>query len=389
MTGALASDRVWGRRLPASIRRVVARPVAWMTAICSALALLVGLPSIWYPFGRDQGLFYYAAREWLLRGQVLYRDVWDHKPPIIYFVYMTAIGLMGEHPWAIRVLELLVAVPALGWCAAGLSRDPGERPRADVFAVGWLGVALCYYGYFTFWDQAQCEIWSVLFVALALVSVLHARRAAVGAISGGALCAFALFTKPPAVFFVGLCAAAVIWRARNDGGGARAVALRSLQWTLGVGAVAGALLGYFAARGALADMIDIVVGANAVYVADERTFETIPDMWAAAMRRFSSMEPFSASFIVVVLGALLAGVARRDWSLVRPWAGSSCSSSSISITGGRSSLRRAYSRRPCIATYYESVRPEAAGSLRRRTSPFWYRSGCCPAPRGAGSSPRS
>lgn len=298
----------------------VARPIAWMTATCGALALLVGAPSIWFPFGRDQGLFYYAAREWLLRGQVLYRDVWDHKPPIIYFIYMTAIGFLGEHEWSIRVLELLVAVPALGWCTARLSQEMGERARADLFAVAWLGVAVCYYAYFTFWDQAQCEIWSVLFVALASVSALHARRAAVGAASGGALSAMALFTKPPIVFFVVLCACAVIFRARHDGGGVRVVAVRLLQWTLGVAAVAALLLGYFAARGALADMIDIVVGANAVYVADERTFESVHDMWGATTLRFATMEPFSAAVVVVVSGALLAGLVRRDWNLMRRYA---------------------------------------------------------------------
>jgi hypothetical protein len=189
--------------------------------------------------------------------------------------------------------------------------------RPDPFAVGWLGVALCYYGYFTFWDQAQCEIWSVLFAALALVSVLHARGAVVGAVSGGALCALALFTKPPVVFFVVACAGAVVWRARKDGAGARTVALRLLQWTLGVGAVAGAMLGYFAARGALADMIDIVVRANAVYVAEERTYDSVTDMWGATRLRFSTMEPFSGSFAIVVLGAVVAGLVRRDWSLVR------------------------------------------------------------------------
>ena len=40
---------------------------------------------------RDSGVFLYVGWR-LLKGDIPYRDVWDHKPPLIYFV--DALGLL-------------------------------------------------------------------------------------------------------------------------------------------------------------------------------------------------------------------------------------------------------------------------------------------------------
>jgi hypothetical protein len=45
------------------------------------VAIVLGVASFVYPFGRDQGLYYYVGREWALRGAIPYRDVFDHKTP--------------------------------------------------------------------------------------------------------------------------------------------------------------------------------------------------------------------------------------------------------------------------------------------------------------------
>jgi hypothetical protein len=39
---------------------------------------------------RDSGVFLYVAWRFL-NGDIPYRDVWDHKPPLVYFV--DALGL--------------------------------------------------------------------------------------------------------------------------------------------------------------------------------------------------------------------------------------------------------------------------------------------------------
>jgi hypothetical protein len=61
-----------------------------------ALLMLIGLafvvavlvPSAPWPSalpGTDQGVFLYIGTE-TLSGSIPYRDVWDHKPPAIYYI---------------------------------------------------------------------------------------------------------------------------------------------------------------------------------------------------------------------------------------------------------------------------------------------------------------
>jgi 4-amino-4-deoxy-L-arabinose transferase-like glycosyltransferase len=48
----------------------------------------------------DSGLYAYAARV-MHSGGVLYRDVWDHKPPAVFFTNLIALSLFGDNPWGI------------------------------------------------------------------------------------------------------------------------------------------------------------------------------------------------------------------------------------------------------------------------------------------------
>src|SRR5688572_15131728 len=98
----------------------------WADAVLGAAAIVVGLSSVWFPFGRDQGLFYYVGREWLERGAIPYRDVWDHKTPLIYAVHAAAIAVFGPGMWPIRIVELLL-MPLVGWLASGVATPIGER----------------------------------------------------------------------------------------------------------------------------------------------------------------------------------------------------------------------------------------------------------------------
>src|SRR6202034_1353402 len=118
----------------------------------------------------------------------LYRDLLDHKPPFIYWIYMLAISLFGQNAWGIRLLELLVGVPVTAWIAARLAAARGPI-APGIFGAAWLGAGLAYFGYLSFWDGAQCEIWCTLFATGGLAAVLHARREWVGCAVAGVLSA--------------------------------------------------------------------------------------------------------------------------------------------------------------------------------------------------------
>jgi 4-amino-4-deoxy-L-arabinose transferase-like glycosyltransferase len=48
----------------------------------------------------DSGLYAYAARV-IIEGGTLYRDVWDHKPPAVFYVNVIALTLFGNDVWGI------------------------------------------------------------------------------------------------------------------------------------------------------------------------------------------------------------------------------------------------------------------------------------------------
>ena len=79
--------------------------------------------------GRDSGVFLYMGWQ-ILRGRIPYRDVWDHKPPAIY--YIDALGLfVGKGSrWGVWILEYLSLCVAMvlgfgSWWLRG--EELGER----------------------------------------------------------------------------------------------------------------------------------------------------------------------------------------------------------------------------------------------------------------------
>src|SRR4026207_2167425 len=54
---------------------------------------------------RDSGVFLYVGWR-LLHGDIPYRDVWDHKPPLIYFVDALGIALTPGSFWGLWILQV-------------------------------------------------------------------------------------------------------------------------------------------------------------------------------------------------------------------------------------------------------------------------------------------
>src|SRR5688500_11757868 len=81
--------------------------IAGLTAIAAG-ALLLRSVSIAEPLGIDQSLWASAVRG-MSRGQLLYRDVWEQRPPGIYFTYLTGFRLFGWTPAAVAWLDRLAS----------------------------------------------------------------------------------------------------------------------------------------------------------------------------------------------------------------------------------------------------------------------------------------
>ena len=129
--------------------------LALLDGLGIALALLVGLPSLLYPFGPDQALFAYIGSGWL-EGLWPYVDAMDHKPPGIFYVHaVLAAGFGSAAQSAIRLLEWLL-LPGMGWVIAAVVVRSGRLRDGDVGAASLILAGL-YFPCFDYWDSGQVE----------------------------------------------------------------------------------------------------------------------------------------------------------------------------------------------------------------------------------------
>jgi hypothetical protein len=160
--GAAAGPRV-GRIARAWETAATLAAAHWPLAAALAVVAVVGLPTLNFAYGPDQALFTYIGRA-LARGQTLYVDVWDVKPPAVFWVYTLAGNLPGGFR-GLRAFDLLytlvtvAAVYALGRCL---------WDRATGATAGLLyGVA--YVTASGYWNMAQPDSFLVLPVVLGVL----------------------------------------------------------------------------------------------------------------------------------------------------------------------------------------------------------------------------
>jgi 4-amino-4-deoxy-L-arabinose transferase-like glycosyltransferase len=72
------------------------------------MTVLLRLFFLYEPFERDEGMYAYFGQE-ILRGAIPYRDMIDHKPPGIYYIYALIIAIAGPTTEGIRIATALYA----------------------------------------------------------------------------------------------------------------------------------------------------------------------------------------------------------------------------------------------------------------------------------------
>ncbi len=182
----------------------------------------VRLPLLAVPLERDEGLFGVMGQA-ILRGDLPYRDVFEHKPPGVFYLY--ALGLLAVPPTAAGVHAFL-AVWNLGTslCVGRLAATLAGRWAAPwavlVFVVA--SAAPSVQGF-----SATSEMLLLLplsasvFAAVVSTSATRARRAILVGVSG-ALAAATFWIKQPAVLAAAAGPLAIILARRG--------ALRALLW---------------------------------------------------------------------------------------------------------------------------------------------------------------
>lgn len=266
-----------------------------------ALIVLIGLPRLSEPLGRDQGIFAYAGSQ-ILRGKVMHRDIWDHKPAGTHVVYALGLALFGHTSVAVRLTDLL-------WCVASAGALYWVSRQAFGHAAGvWAALiyGLAYQVTFNWWDRAQTDGWMVLPLALAIYAALQAEERRSAGLYGvaGVCCGLAFWFKPNAAW-VALALGILALVRRSAGEGLR----RALSLAGGFLGVAAVVVLAYGLLGGLRDLIDAVIGFNmSVHV--RPTFDmALGRAWATWTGRF---------LLKMHLPLALAGCAIADMGRHRP-----------------------------------------------------------------------
>jgi uncharacterized membrane protein (UPF0136 family) len=288
-------------------------------ALLALVALLMGLPSLTFPFGRDQGLYFYVAREWVRHGAIPYRDVLDHKTPGIYVLHAISILLFGERMWGIRVFDI-VAVFLVGWLAARAVTERNKVAPAGLVGLSILSGSILFFGYLNWWDTAQSEIWYGMFGLASAVAVWHVRIEPRAQVLGGLFAGFAFAMKPPSVWLIAVAALVLLIRVREQ---TEKRPLRSALGLLRFGAGAAAPLfvigAYFGAHHAIPALLDIVVGANGYYVSHERGVTDLGDVAMRSQEYLGYYQPFSTLGVVATSLGVAYAIRAKDSDRLRRW----------------------------------------------------------------------
>jgi hypothetical protein len=281
------------------MREMSPRVRGWLVhAVLAALAVAVLLPNL--PIGRvpseDEGVFLYVART-ITQGGMPYRDVWDHKPPLIYLIDVVALLLGGQ--WGIWVTQA-VALAAAAWLSYHAVSRLG-RLAAFFGTAAWLYAVprlVLEQGLQT--NFVELYALPLQFAALYLFAQDAGAPRLWRAVTIGALAAAAALLKPTVV---GIWIAIAIWLVVSRGGTAR---WRDVGARLGImvvtaAVVIGLAVTWLAAAGALSAAIDVAWGYNLIY-----------SSFAAPAARVSAV----ADGLRLVLPPGLAVLAALGWLVV-------------------------------------------------------------------------
>jgi hypothetical protein len=278
-------------------------------------AIAYCLPSLGYPFGRDQGLHFYVGREWL-NGLLPYRDAFDNKPPGIYLVHALGMVILGARQWVIRLLDLAAVLVTGLVTVRAVRRD--RPPAAGEAGIITLLFAGFYFACFDYWDTAQAEGWEglALMAGYAVAeSELGARRRAVlsGLLAGAAF----LFKLPAALTGIVIAVVVALRACKSTPGRPMRAMLCALSfYGGGFFSVVGVFATYFAMRGGFGAMIDVLYGFNTYCALNATITAATAREW---VREFWMNHCGDWLWIVFCfwLGGIATAIKRGSWRIVR------------------------------------------------------------------------
>jgi len=195
-------------------------PPRWAVLAVFALGVLLRLPAFGRPLLSDDEAIYATTADAMMRGDLLYRDVVDHKPPLIYHVYQVGFAALGRYQThgAHALVLLAVLLTAALLRAAVRAGDARDGP-----ATG-LAAAALFLIFSTTWHDydalaANCELFLLAPQAAAAWLVLRAParggRALLTHVAIGALIGTSALFKYQGLTFLGASFGMLLWAVRR------------------------------------------------------------------------------------------------------------------------------------------------------------------------------
>jgi hypothetical protein len=168
-----------------------ARPsrLSWILSIVLAAVavgcLLLRIVSIAEPLGIDQSLWASAVRG-MSRGQLLYRDVWEQRPPGIYLTYLLGFSMLGWTAATVAWLDILASAATTGMIYV-IVRRLGSSTMGLVAAALYAALTMPAWLYRNggFLERSVCETFIVVCVALAAWSAVRFTESGSNLSAGG------------------------------------------------------------------------------------------------------------------------------------------------------------------------------------------------------------
>jgi hypothetical protein len=244
------ASRAWAPLAFAVLHRTI------IAAFAVVLALLCAASLRW-PFSWDHGIFAWIG-DTIVKGGIPYRDAWDVKGPLTFYVFAGVEAVLGKPMWAIRVFDLLVLL-LTAVIAGRLARKLGG-PGAGSLAALLLSIQYLGSGYF---ETAQPEGWAGFLLLMSFAPFARNENATTArdVIISSVLLGTCLLFKPTFAVLV-VVPVAYVLLAPDLGVSAK---LRTGALAITMFLVPTALcIAWFAWRGGLGSLIDTYVRFNLV-----------------------------------------------------------------------------------------------------------------------------
>ena len=257
---------------------------------------------------RDSGVFLYVGWR-VLHGEIPSRDVWDHKPPLIYFTDALGLSLSPDSMWGVWAVQFFFIFFAIFFLYKALQENLGTLPAiygAVFFSSGLLAVM----------QQGNVtEEYALLFqiICFWLVAKTHKKNYSRSSIiliglAGG----FAFFYKQNTIGVWLAFGLLLIWN-RLVTKNLRKLPVDLLSLGAGVILLSGILALYFGAHNALSEFWEQAFRYNFVYI---RKGDTLKDLISLLIKGFTFLSLGNLLYFTVagwLAAFVFIWVHRKSW----------------------------------------------------------------------------